>query len=305
MEWKNIARQESGLSLARFLKCNSTGASTTVRISGILKLYPDFSEFELLQHFEKLLGLNYPSIFPRFRELGKIGGQYVVELEYVGDNNLENVLTRKNACPEIEPARVIEKVFQSIKQFVDIKLELGTAQSCRRLLLAEIMNGLTYNIEVSGLNANLPSDGEFLHRTAFIPTLCHRDLSATNVMCDVDSRVRLIDPRRIIPGATGQFSYCGSAAIDCASFQVSLERKEAERKHLGLPFLGLVELFNSKITNGFLNQGVFNELMYNLCLAYSYSIYVACPCEYCLAPERGWLYKLMSDQLKNNLRRIT
>jgi len=306
MNWEEIARRKSGFSLARFQRCDLTGKSATVKVFGILKLSPDRSEFELLQEFKRLLGSQYPSIFPRFHELGEIEGQYVMELEYVGDINLEEVLLAERTSPTSAKA-VVEQISTFINQLADVQPNsAGTVTgNYKQSFLNEIVSGLTRNVEASGLTIELASHDRFLQRAVFNPTLCHRDLSATNIMCEAGGTSRLIDPRWVVPGAVCQPLIYGSVAIDCASFQVSLERKEVERKRLERPDLGLADLFKAKTTVALLQQGIFNEFMYDLCLAYSYSIYTACRCEYCLAPERRWLYELMRKQLQNSLRRIT
>jgi len=305
MDWKEIMRRKSGLSLARFQKRDLTGSSTTVKVSGILKLSPDRSEFELLQEFQRLLGSQYPSIFPRFHDLGEIEGQYLMELEYVGDINLEEVLLAEGTSPT-DPIAAVEQISTFINQLADVQPDsAGTVTgNYKQSFLNEIVNGLTRNVEASGLTTELTSHDRLLQRAVFNPTLCHRDLSATNIMCE-DGRIsRLIDPRWVVPGAVCQSSIYGSVAIDCASFQISLERKEAEREHLGHPNLSLADLFKTKTTVALLQRGIFNEFMYDLCLAYGYSIYTACRCEYCLATERRWLYELMRERLQNSLRRV-
>jgi hypothetical protein len=304
MDWIDIVCQKSGFTLARLQKCSGTGSSTTIRISGILKLASDRSEFELLQRFEKILGNDYDLIFPRFREVGEIEGQYVMELEYVGDVNLEEVLVGENMYSEIEPVMVVRQVSRYISRFAEVQPEPKVAEDYRRLFLAEIRDGLARNVQTSGLSVEIPPYDRLCEYAVFVPTLCHRDLSVTNVMCETNKNIHLIDPRWVVPGAMCESSVYGSVAIDCASFQVGLERKELERKRMGRPSLCLADLFRIETIAEFLNRGLFNEFMNNLCLAYSYSVYAACRCSYCLAPDRRWLYKLMVEQLKNSLRRI-
>jgi len=302
MDWTDIARRELGLTYARLENCSETGESATIKIMGVIKISPDLSELELLQKMEWALGLNYGLTFPQFRYLGEISGKHMIELEYVGDKNLEEMLIGNYSEANLIPSDIIGQAMMHIIRMAGVRPVSGE-HGYADMFLSEVADGLENNVFAAGLTVDFPLGETFSQRVKFIPTLCHRDFSVTNFMYNTDGDTRLIDPRQKVPGAKVESCIYGSAAIDCASFLVSLERKELERAHLGMPSLGLYDLFEEKM-KFLMGEGLFNEFMYNLCIAYSYSIYAACRCEYCLAPERRWLYELMRKRLVNSIRRI-
>jgi len=122
-------------------------------------------------------------------------------------------------------------------------------------------------------------------------------------MCGRNGDIRLIDPRYSMPGAGVRTPSFGSAAADAAAFLVGLERKELERERAGQHALRLTERFRSSV-DAWVAVGRFNAFMLDLCLAHAYSVYAACRCDYCLAPERKWLYDLMRERFEEVSRRI-
>lgn len=295
----DAARGVAGLALARAERMSGTGASATVRLTGILKFAPDRSETELLDWFQYRLMGDYGTCFPRFRELGEMHGSFVTELEYVGDVTLEAVLVGTNRERAFATSLAVDRVVQVLMRF---SKTVWTGDVVRSNVLQEICGALESNARAAGISSReIPR--AFLEDVAFVPCLCHRDLSVVNVVCSTDGGVRLIDPRVSIPGGERSAPSLGSSAIDAAAFLVSLERKELERARLGLPVLGLTDHFRAAVTRWTAN-GLFNAPMLDLCLAHAYSVYVACRCDYCLAPEREWLYDLMRERFKEALRWI-
>ncbi len=295
-------RKTAGLALARTERLSETGASATLRITGILKFAPDRSESELLCWLEKQLGPAHALCLPRFRDLGEVDGSFVTELEYLGDSTFEAVLANPTRYCAIEPSAVVERVGEILARFGALRVPSDMLSSSVDATLEEIIEAISHNAMRAG--SSFIPDADICHRrAAFVPGVCHRDLSAPNVMCGSNGDVRLIDPRTRMPGASAGPPAFGSAAIDAAAFLVSLERKELEGKRKGLPPFALAERFQDIIA-GLVEKGAFNEFMFDLCRAHAYSVYAACRCDYCLAIERAWLHDLMRERFEASLCRI-
>lgn len=298
----DAARGAAGLALGRVEQMSGTGSSATIRLTGILKFAPERSEAELLRWLETQLGDDYVACFPRFRELGEIDGSFATELEYVGDATLEAVLANRERRGAPDPSDVVDRVAETIARFAAISIAPETRAAVSAEVLDEIVAGLSGNANAAGVPFDREVE-ELRDRWEFVPVLCHRDLSAVNVMCTKDGGVRLIDPRASVPGAPVRPPSFGSAAIDAAAFLVSLERKELERARIDLPALGLADRFREAM-DAWMADGLFNRAMLDLCLALAYSVYAACRCGYCLAYERKWLYALMCERFEASIRRI-
>lgn len=298
----DTARKAAGLALARVERLSGTGASATVRLTGILKFAPDRSEAELLGWFEERLGSDYAACLPRFRELGEVDGSFATEFEYVGDATLEAVLASRERRDTLDASAVVDRLVEIIARLLAVPAPPEVRSASVSATVDEVVGALTRNAIAAGLSFGGSVDA-YRARSAFVPVLCHRDLSVVNVMCTNDSNVRLIDPRVSVPGAPVGMPTFGSVAIDAAAFLVSLERKELERLRLGLPALCLADRFRGTVA-GWMTDDMFNAPMLDLCLAHAYSVYAACRCDYCLAPERKWLYDHMRKRFEEVSTRI-
>lgn len=298
----DAARMATGLAFARMERMSGTGASATVRLTSILKFASDRSEAELLRWLEERLASDYAVCLPRFRELGEVDGFFATELEYVGDATLEAVLASREHRYAIDPSVIVDRVVEILARLAAVPVPSDVCPASMNATVDEIVAALSHNAMVAG-SAFRPDREVCRSRVAFVPGLCHRDLSAVNVMCASDGSVRFIDPRVSVPGAPVGMPTFGSVAIDAAAFLVSLERKELERAKLNLPALGLAARFRGIVDNR-IEAGSFNAPMLDLCLAHAYSVYAACRCDYCLAPERAWLYDLMCMRFEEVSTRI-
>ncbi len=302
----DVARQVAGLELARAELLSGTGVSATVRLIGILKFTPDRSEVDLLRWLEERLGSDYTACLPRFRELGEIDGSYTTELEYVGDATFEAVLVSRERWSVIDPSTVIDHVVEILARLAAVPVPSEIRSASVNAMFDEVIGAIARN----AMSAELPFrlDEEACRaRASFVPGLCHRDLSTSNVMCAADGGVRFIDPRRTVPGANCPASPYGSVAIDCAAFLVSLERKRLENFHTvgaaptpASPY----DHFFAGTVERMVRDGLFNQVVFDICHLHAYSVYAACRCDYCLAPERGWLYDLMRERFEEVLTRI-
>lgn len=292
-------RKRIGLNLARLETCAGTGASQTVRVTGIVKIIPDLSEVKILRAFERAFGAAYAEMFPQFRLLGRVEGMRLLELECVGDLTFEGLLLQ-GGIPDgmLGPDQVVARTVSLMDRFKVVVPPEPRQADIRRAFVREILDALAANIAKAKISIPPLQPAEVLKRVAFRPTVCHRDLSCVNVMCAKDGTVRLIDPRAALPGAEAKpRGFYGSIAMDAAAFLVSLERKEAERARNGGSALGLCTAFRRSV-DGFIGDGLFNETFFSLCLAQAYATYLACACEYCLAPDRCWLYTLMQERFQ-------
>lgn len=291
----DLMSSASGLSLGRVESVGNTGDSTTLKITGIIKISQNRDEIDLLEWFEEQLKNDYSTVFPRFRQISSENDSNIFELEYVGDSTLESLLLTSENTAGISPLEIVQSVGDIVCKLATFQGSLSSTQCLIEILQAIELNTVKAGLHIRQITA---------HKIAsYVPCLTHRDLSVSNVMVDKESRVHLIDPRREIPGAPLYSIGFGSVAVDLASFLVSLERKEYERNRAGLESLPLVEMFR-KTVDSLLEQGLFNESMLDLCIVHAYSIYAACKCDYCTASERSWLYEIMCVRFQEALERI-
>jgi len=300
-------RESTGLSFARLERVGETGEAATIRLTGFLKISDNTREVDLLKRFRRALGARYAGHFPDFDAKRLCDGKIVLELEHVGERTLESLMLSAvdGDSYVMRPLDVIDRVSAFIRCFSDHGLEERVADRVKEVVRAEVVQALINNSRKSGIHVRMNRDVTALaSRMDFKPTVCHRDLSAANVVCTKDS-IRLIDSRAEVPGAKiSRSGVYGSSAIDCATFAVSLERKELERERLGLPVLGTVETFRLFVPS-LISAGLFTGGMYDLCLACAYSVYAACACSYCMSPEKLWLYDAMKEPHARTLSALT
>jgi len=136
----------------------------------------------------------------------------------------------------------------------------------------------------------------------FVASFAHKDLSVGNVLVSDDNKqVRFIDPRLAVPYLE-ESQASGNVAIDLMGYYVSFLRKEMEarKNNEGLDFSEINKDIEKEIKE-YKERGVFSEQMGRLCMAVWYSVYAACKCDYCTAPERVWLYDEMVVRLRKSL----
>lgn len=304
-DWKESVGQLINLRLAQMQNRTETGDSVTLKISGFVKLTKDDSETRLLSLYQETLKAAYPLIFPQFRDLGNIAGYRATELEHLGDHTLEEALLGKaGPKPESYFYRQIFWIKDTIRLLSTLKLPDEQQKEACQAFLNNLLYALITNTQAAPQSIDEQALVTAAHSAEMEACLCHNDFSVTNIICQPDCNARLIDPRWSTPGGrpyeTAPF---GSIAIDCASIFVSLERKDLERDALGLPGLKLSkELY--PLIEGLVTNQVFNWRTFNLCLAQAYAVYCACRCDYCLSPERSWLYEKMRQGLDDALHRL-
>lgn len=299
--WMRELRSMPDLALSRFESVGETGSARTLRVTRILKLDPDGSERALLDRFAVWLGKDYENVFPRFRVLGFAGGASVIELEYLADTTLEQCLLAPESTNRCLDETTVASLLDIFSVFA--AASVSVAEETAQAIVEEVIQAVVAN--ATAADRALPSAfaSHMREHANCVPKPCHRDLSTANVMCLPDGTVRLIDPRVCVPGASGPGHALGSLAIDLAALEVSLERKAAERERAGQDPFGLTQILSST-TQSFMQRGLFNQPMLELCRLHVYSVYAACRCNYCLAPDRHWLYDLMKRRFEEGYDRI-
>lgn len=300
-ELEQIIRRMGGLHFAKFERHGrGTTSAVTMRVNGFIKITEDPDEGTLLAQLRHVLRHEYETIFPRAHIIGRIPEGYILELEYLGDATFEDLLLENTPFSDTRCASVTSFVQNSITTFAAHTAPVSTRQRSVSRFLSEIVEALTANAHRAGLHLTCASESRLHQMCTFMPTLCHRDLSVANILCQND--IRLIDPRNMLPGSSkDRRGLYGSIACDCAMFAISFERKQLERAKNGLdPLKEHKEIFNTFV-NTCIHQGLFSQTMYELCCAHVYALFAACTCSYCLAPDRVWLYDLMQQGLQKTL----
>lgn len=262
-------------------------------ITSTRSLYNDF-----------LQALNRRHVFPEIYSCIHKNGLMIMEMENAGDNSLEEVLLSYDGTDQSlqrliginrQVLNLIETLFNSTvsKVFQDRSKcfsELLTALEIN-LRLADILDTKT----VQAINKVKQNERVFLKDLSL--SRIHKDLSVGNIMVGKDNRVSLIDPRYAIPNLQ-QGNVYGNLAFDLVGYLISLSRKEAElqRNNPEISFSILINEIEDFIERA-IAEKKFNSEFAGLCRLVWYSVYVACRCEYCLAPERMWLYRMMGDNL--------
>lgn len=181
--------------------------------------------------------------------------------------------------------------------------------------LQELLDALKVNLTLAGLIDNYGNifdrvgSSQEMFLSGYIPSLAHKDLSLGNIVVSDDgARVKLIDPRATVPHLeqTGSDIALGNIAIDLVGYQVSLFRKHLELVHLGkTDQLALILNEVSAAIASYIQRGVFPDQMKLLCEAVWYSVFSTCKCNYCLAPDRKWLYSHMEEKTHEILRKLS
>lgn len=257
--------------------------------------------------------------YARFRQLGSIslhilpawsivsiGNESAIwKIEHLGVHNLEELILAET---EIERLLVLNEEVLSLLGKV-FKVSRSSLETQKRLVWQELVDALMINLEKAGLSS--PATDKFLSRlqtkkdqilAVFQPSLSHNDASAVNIMVRTDWQIRFIDPRLALPYLE-ETQALGNLALDLAAYYVSLERNrlklEKAKSSLNIsPLLTRVD----EVVQEYIQAGVFTEELFQLAKLVWYSVYAACKCSYCTAKERVWLYKLMVQKVKKQMK---
>jgi len=251
---------------------------------------------------------NYGNIFP-WIELIVDADTSIARMEYVGSLTLEElILQMKGTKKEILSLgrfnREVLKHLRAIHTETSLRFNRVKNLEQSKFFLDELINALSINFKRAGLRKEVVSFLEILkdNSDAFnqvVSSLAHKDFSVGNIIIsNKDESVKFIDPRIAIPYAM-RSSAMGNVAVDITGYLVSIERKEMElqreRPSTSLKFIK--EEIECEIKR-YYNERVFSPVVLKACMVLWYSVYSACKCEYCTAPERVWLYDNMVQRLR-------
>lgn len=272
--------------------------------------------FQVNQRFQVYAPTSYNDMFPAIELTPLDIEQAGLKVEYCGSRNFEDLILKGDLSDEdaYNTVQFVHRVTLQSLQRIFGESKLGDPTRIHEDSLRffqELLDALKLNLTQAGL---IDSYGDTLDRVGSsrekflsecIPSIAHKDLSVGNIVVSDDStRVKLIDPRLTVPHLeqTGSDSALGNIAIDIVGYQISLFRKQLELIHSGktdrlTPLLNEV----SAAIKSYIQGGVFTNEMKLLCETVWYSVFSACKCNYCLAPERKWLYDLMVEKTHSEI----
>ena len=299
-------------------KKNGSSSASVFEVHFIAKCGPSEqlrTEVAVYTRLAKKLGKKAKTIFPRFSFIvGEEPSVSMLLMEPIHGSTLEHeILTLGSLVAEYGPRdSKIAKKQECIAAIVKKTLELAAllhnpiaGPSALKEFVKELHEALANNLKISRLPSITPPKAWIVGNTwgGCITSMAHRDLSAVNILGTPDN-VKLIDPREAVPGATRGAPFA-SPSIDLIELDVSLERKEMEMQVLAGARIPLKarRLVKQKIIE-LKRRGEINQTLIDLCYAAVYSSYTACRCDYCLSPERQWLYEAMIQKASNYSRQV-
>lgn len=275
--------------------------------------------FQANQRFQVYAPTGFNDIFPAIELIPLDAEQAGLKVEYCGSRNFEDLILKTDLSDE-STYNTVQLVHVATLQnlsriFEESKLDNPArtrAESSK--FFQELSDALKVNLTLAGI---IDSYDDTLDRvrssrekfvSEYAPSLAHKDLSVGNIVVSDDgARVKFIDPRLVVPHLelTEPDTALGNIAIDIVGYQISLLRKQLELVHSGKedrlsPLLSEVLAEIKRYIQG----GVFTDQMKLLCETVWYSVFSACKCNYCLAPEREWLYALMVEKTRAKMEEL-
>ena len=269
---------------------SKTSRAEVLLVKFLIK-YAGSSEFQALDNIRSIAPDVFEQIFPRIYRHGTINEKEIWEIEYIEGETLEEILLTH----EKPDTSYTQHVCQKLQLLASVQSDL-VINNC--FFITEISETLAASLTKCGLAwPNFDSS-----QLEFKPTLCHRDLSVGNIIISNFATVKFIDPSTSLPNAPKtSYDILGSIAVDYAALFVSIYRKNLERLHLGLQNINDSLELLAQFVEANINTGYFNGYTFRIFLILAFSIYVACDCDYCTAPERKWLWEQMRTDLKDLL----
>lgn len=210
-----------------------------------------------------------------------------------------------------DPGHLTARIERAMRAVLDNLSHLHTAsraasQSGGAAFAQELVQAIAANVARAGLvDLDVASLAQNAHLFAkgFYPSLLHRDLSTINVFVTGPSDdVVCIDPRCAVPNLDG-FYTLGSVGFDIAGLDVATRRRQAacERQAASVdstPVLAQLDAAQAQCIDMQASTAPLQALMH---VAW-WSAYAACRCDFCLAPERVWLYEDAIWHLRDSVR---
>lgn len=302
MEYENVVKQlvaRSPFLLAQARKMSGSSEAALYRINTCVKVgNPSVvqCELETYHHCKTALGESYSHIFPEVREIMREKELVALEIEYLGDRNLEDVIFNPQTTVQ-QLVDIIHTVVHHLNIFYAHHMPVEHSDLKEELFSGLVHKvGAKYQMQLLRLKERL--DGCSFQ---FRGTLCHRDLSVVNIIIGDNGQVRFIDPCFRVPGSTEGLGRGGTVYLDCIALLISLTRKSLERQKLGFADLQSAITPLSNFAESFKNDKSVSRELCQLAALYYYGAYVGCACDYCLAPERRWLWERMRLEFENLL----
>lgn len=249
---------------------------------------------------------SYNSVFPEMEVRQDDESVAILWIENCGKNNIEDLYLES-----LQNADILEKLNKNVLAKINLLFEETKINDNGELFFAELLEAFKINLVKAGLvekfsdKLQIIEEKKYKILEKFVASFAHKDLSVGNIIVSNDREyVRFIDPRSAVPYLEDSKA-SGNVIIDLIGYQVSLYRKEMEAKQnkQDLDF-SKINLEIEQAISEYQAQGIFTEELKMLCLAVWYSVYAACKCDYCTAPERLWLYNEMVRRLKKVLMEI-
>jgi|GEM_PF-899505 len=250
---------------------------------------------------------SYATIFPQMEIVFNDLGSSILWIENLGAQSLE--VKFKDEKSSLTQLKALNK---KVLAKINLLFEETKSAVADDLFFDEIINAIKINLVKAGLSGRLTKEVETIvsHKKTvlekYISSLAHKDLSVGNIIVSDDGdKVRFIDPRGAVP-YLDESKASGNVAIDLIGYLISMQRKELEvkQKNKNIDYTDLVTEVEDQIKN-YIDAGVFTEEFRKLCEVLWYSVYFACKCDYCTAPERLWLYNEMGRRLEKTLAQLS
>lgn len=298
--------QENNIEFENIKKLNGSSDATAYLCEDkIYKVGPDKTIMDEVKTFERFKNKmkSYSSVFPDMEVVQSADGVSILWIENCGGRNFDDIYLRETDNLDLLKTlnrKVLAKigvVFNETQYVDDGNLFFEELIEVLKLNLQKAELWPEYEGVVKGIEEKKST---FLE--SFVGSFAHKDLSVGNILVSDDNeRVRFIDPRLAVPYLE-ESQASGNVVIDLMGYYVSFLRKEMEARkdNDNLDFSEINKDVEKEI-KVYQDKGIFTEAMGMLCVAVWYSVYAACKCDYCTAPERVWLYDEMVVRLRKAL----
>lgn len=299
---------------------------------------PTYIDLELgiYRDLQIRLGDLYTEIFPQVTLRQRDSERAMLEMTWLGRFSAEDILASLSQgewtpilarWPDAQPIRdklaligiAIERTLACLDaMFATSCAENPTAAGA---FVDETLAALRVNLDQAGLLPELISalgriESARNHwRQGLAISACHRDLMMGHIYIQKNGdelTIRLADPKSAVPrldetpeGLGRVPSSLGCPAVDLAHLEISLYRRQLELQRVN-PAVNLPSLAQVRANVvHWIAQERFTRPFYELCLAAYFSAYAGCRCDYCLSPERRWLYDQMTADCRTAIARCS
>jgi FMN phosphatase YigB (HAD superfamily) len=298
--------EKNNIEVGNIKKLDGSSDATAYRCDDkIYKVGPDKTILDEVKTFERFKSKmkSYSSVFPNMEVVQASNDISILWIENCGGRNFDDIYLGTTNDLEL-----LTTLNRKVLAKIGVVFNETKFEDSGSLFFEELMQGLKLNLkkaelwlEYEGVVQSIEKRKAELLKN-FVASFAHKDLSVGNVLVSDDNKqVRFIDPRLAVPYLE-ESQASGNVAIDLMGYYVSFLRKEMEarKNNEGLDFSEINKDIEKEIKE-YKERGVFSEQMGRLCMAVWYSVYAACKCDYCTAPERVWLYDEMVVRLRKSL----